>query len=94
VLGHRPNKASWYAVTWQGLDPHPSYDAGATLLFRRGAYRGGEPLLKNASLIPARGIEQLLIAPAGGIGRGAVAPASGAMGGVSDAALHRQPETI
>lgn len=38
VAGHRPNKASWYAVTWRALDRHPAYDAEAAL-FRRGAYR-------------------------------------------------------
>lgn len=26
VKGHRPNKASWYAVTWQDLDRIPGYD--------------------------------------------------------------------
>ncbi len=27
--GHRPNKASWYALTWFALPRRPSYDAGA-----------------------------------------------------------------
>src|SRR5690606_10298307 len=39
VKGHRPNKASWYAITWVSLDPHPDYDAGAQQAFVRGAYR-------------------------------------------------------
>lgn len=39
VKGQRPNKASWYAVTWRVLDPHPGYDAGAAEGFVRGAYR-------------------------------------------------------
>ena len=26
--GHRPSKASWYAVTWRALDRHPGYDVG------------------------------------------------------------------
>mgnify|MGYP003578260505 CR=1 FL=1 len=39
VKGHRPNKASWYAVTWLALDKLPGYDEGAALLFERGAYR-------------------------------------------------------
>lgn len=38
VKGHRPNRASWYAVTWQTLDRHPDYDPGATVTFRRAAY--------------------------------------------------------
>lgn len=39
VKGQRPNKASWYAVTWRALDKLPGYDAGAAAAFERGAYR-------------------------------------------------------
>ena len=39
VKGHRPNRASWYAVTWQRLDKLPGYDTGAALCFERGAYQ-------------------------------------------------------
>lgn len=39
VKGHRPNKASWYAVTWRALDKQHGYDEGAALCFKRGAYR-------------------------------------------------------
>jgi hypothetical protein len=28
VKGHRPNKASWYAVTWYKLYPHRGFDVG------------------------------------------------------------------
>lgn len=38
VQGHRPNKASWYAITWYTLDKFPNYDAGAVEGFRRGMY--------------------------------------------------------
>jgi len=38
VMGHRPNKASWYAVTWRSLDDLKGYDTGAKEGFRRGAY--------------------------------------------------------
>jgi hypothetical protein len=38
VMGHRPNKASWYAVTWRSLDKLNGYDAGASEMFHRGAY--------------------------------------------------------
>jgi hypothetical protein len=38
VMGHRPNKASWYAVTWRSLDNLKGYDTGAKEMFRRGAY--------------------------------------------------------
>ena len=54
VKGQRPNKASWYAVTWQTLDRLPGYDAGAAGLFERGAYRKSEPV-KNATLCPSHG---------------------------------------
>ena len=37
--GHRPSKASWYAVTWRALDRHPGYDVGTMESFQRGAYR-------------------------------------------------------
>lgn len=36
--GHRPNRASWYALTWFRLDKLPGFDAGAAEGFRRGAY--------------------------------------------------------
>jgi len=43
VKGQRPNKASWYAVTWRMLDRHPpGYDVGAAECFERGAYRLSE----------------------------------------------------
>lgn len=50
VRGHRPNKASWYALTWYALDRHQSYDAGASETFRRGAFRSA-PLL---TLVPEK----------------------------------------
>lgn len=49
VQGHRPNKASWYALTWQTLDRHSGFDQGAYELFRRGSFRTA-PLL---SLVPS-----------------------------------------
>jgi hypothetical protein len=38
VKGQRPNKASWYAVTWRALDKLHGYDPGVTAAFERGAY--------------------------------------------------------
>lgn len=43
VKGHRPNKASWYALTWYELDNHPAFDLGTTATFRRGAYHNAKP---------------------------------------------------
>ncbi|MGH8758709.1 MAG: hypothetical protein ACREVW_04245 [Burkholderiales bacterium] len=39
VMGHRPNKASWYAVTWMALDKLTGFDEGAVAMFQRGAYQ-------------------------------------------------------
>lgn len=39
VHGQRPNKASWYAVTWRPLDKLDGLDAGAAATFMRGAYK-------------------------------------------------------
>lgn len=60
VTGHRPNKASWYAVTWRALDKLPGYDAGASEGFMRGAYQQTAPL-KNASLRPSPVLERAAI---------------------------------
>jgi hypothetical protein len=65
VTGHRPNKASWYAVTWRALDKLPGYDVGTTETFMRGAYQQNRQL-KNASLTPPGGTERVAIAPVGG----------------------------
>ena len=57
VKGHRPNKASWYAVTWRALDKIPGYDPGAAETFVRGAYQ------KNAPLTPSGVAQTQRIAP-------------------------------
>ena len=57
VKGHRPNKASWYAVTWRALDKIPGYDPGAAETFVRGAYQ------KNAPLTPSGVVQTQRIAP-------------------------------
>ncbi len=44
VMGRRPNRAAWFAVTWQKLDKLDGYDPGAAESFVRGAYRMGEAL--------------------------------------------------
>ena len=44
VMGHRPNKASWYAITWMGLDKLPGYDVGAYEGFIRSAYLRVSPM--------------------------------------------------
>lgn len=78
VKGHRPNKASWYAVTWHPLDRLPGYDSGATESFKRSAYRDPAPL-KNAPLTPSGGAGARPIAPSGGAGDTLPTPPHGAV---------------
>ena len=73
VKGHRPNKASWYAITWYTLDRLPGYDHGAAESFERGAYR------KNAPLTPPPGVAKPVIAPSHGVGRAISTPSHGAI---------------
>ncbi len=56
VQGHRPNKASWFALTWRTLDRLPGYDAGAAECFQRGSYAKQAPF-KNTKLRPPAGQE-------------------------------------
>lgn len=90
VKGHKPNKASWYAVTWRNLDKLKGYDVDAEKLFQRGAYRftAGKPKrpplkCKNPKKIkvlnPPNGIESTLIAPHNGIATFCVNPPHGAI---------------
>ncbi len=78
VMGHRPNKASWYAMTWQALDRIHGYDAGAFELFRRGAYNENA-LIKNAPLRPSHGTGAASIGPPNGTGHVASVPSHGAI---------------
>lgn len=71
--GQRPNKASWYALTWRTIDRHNGYDHGALESFERGAYR------KNTSLIPSPGIDKAPIVPSPGIGSASPIPSPGTM---------------
>ena len=72
VKGYRPNKASWYAVTWFKLYKHPRFDEGAFEEFRLGAYLDFE--FKNAGLKPSRGTKSILIAPPKGVSSSMNAP--------------------
>lgn len=76
VKGHRPNKASWYAVTWQTLDRHPAYDVGAVEMFVRSAYARSVPR-KNAVLSPPYGTGARSIAPSHGTGKQPPVPPHG-----------------
>lgn len=75
VMGHRPNKASRYAVTWASLDSSPAYDFGAEKGFVRGAYRQG----KYDVLIPSERHCSGTAAPVDGVGRLCIKPSAGAV---------------
>lgn len=85
VMGCRPNKASWYAVTWRALDRLQGYDAGAEASFVRGAYTA--LVMPNAK--PTREelydrwrtpklTQNAALRPSGGVEAITVAPAHGA----------------
>jgi hypothetical protein len=77
VKGHRPNKASWYAVTWYKLYPHKGFDVGAVEGFRLGAY--SDACLKNTALKPSHGAKSTPIAPPSGLRESATTPKGGAV---------------
>jgi hypothetical protein len=78
VMGHRPNKASWYAVTWRALDKCKGYDLGTEAAFERGAYLKISPR-KITPLTPPHGVGRSLIAPPHGVERSPPTPPHGAI---------------
>lgn len=72
VKGHRPNKASWYAITWQGLDKDSRYDTGAWEGWRHA--RSG---YKNIPLISSNGTKGHSIEPTNGIAITSTSPLAG-----------------
>ena len=79
VKGQRPNRASWYAVTWRVLNRHPDFDAGAASAFEQGAYRNGY------ILSPSGGLGRPPIGPSGGLRTAPPSPSGGPMRVVSGA---------
>jgi hypothetical protein len=78
VKGHRPNKASWYAITWQDLDKHLGYDAG-TFEGWRDARSGYEKTKgqRIKSLTPSEGITNSAIIPSSVVKTTSSTPSSG-----------------
>lgn len=58
--GAKPNKASWFALTWQSLDWSPDMDISRSG-FRRGAY------LQDSFRPPKSGVESPVIASENGV---------------------------
>jgi hypothetical protein len=82
VRGCRPNKASWYAVTWRRLDKHPGFDLGVEVAFERSAYLRWTPP-KNAVLSPRGGTESHRIGPQEGPETPSPSPQGGSIRAVS-----------
>jgi hypothetical protein len=85
VMGQRPNKASWYAVTWMQLDKLDGYDPGHAAAFVRGAYLGQRQRPQITCLIPSPGTGGASIAPSGGTVAPLSVPSHGAIRAVSAA---------
>jgi len=84
VKGHRPNKASWYAITWQNLDKHPGYDAGIWEGWRsaRSAYSNSSSFkIKNRRLTPLKGTKDTVIAPSDKVMESSAIPSGGIIKG-------------
>jgi hypothetical protein len=75
VQGHRPNKASWFAVTWRTLDRLNGYDHGATESFKRSSYLRTTP--QNTALRPSYGLDQSPTSPGNGQNEMQSKPSSG-----------------
>jgi hypothetical protein len=90
VQGHRPHKASWFAVTWNNLDQLPGYDPGAAETFRRlnllpvaGLIPAGGAMGK-ATAAPGNGVEKnAMLTPSGGVGEREIAPSGGVEGSLA-----------
>ena len=78
VMGHRPNKASWYAVTWQAIDTLSGYDEGTLKGFVRSAYSKNVALKKNV-LIPYGGVSKCMTVPCNGLTIAKAVPSDGAI---------------
>jgi hypothetical protein len=76
VMGSRPNKASWYALTFHCLDRLDGYDPGAAAGFQRSAYlKNSVPFVRPAgqrhpSITPADGTHDTPTVPPAGVMRG------------------------
>ncbi|MFZ4553665.1 MAG: hypothetical protein ACOYNQ_03835 [Burkholderiales bacterium] len=79
--GGRPNRASWYALSWQNLDRHPDYDPGTAEAFvgQRRAYERYLPERKIDCLIPTIGTKRVPTVPATGLNPAAPIPLIGTM---------------
>ena len=86
VKGHRPNKASWYAMTWYMLDEDDRFDAGTVESFELGAYRDSSPhgqmdrVERRQALYRKWDRQNDGLTPETGVGGNDVAPETGVAG--------------
>ena len=66
VQGHRPNKASWFAVTYRRLDRISGYDFGAPENFAFTGFLAMNMKFENAKLKPLKGVDNSKIEPSSG----------------------------
>ena len=86
VKGHRPNRASWYAVTWRRLDRIAGYDVGVERAFKQGAYRHDMPMLVAKKLrgyqaeraVPVLPLKNAVLIPSHGTDERLIAPVESA----------------
>lgn len=79
VKGCKPNKASWYALTWFALPLRPKYDFGAAKDFIRWSPNLVINPPKIKALIPSHGVEASQIAPPNGVESLSTTPPHGAI---------------
>lgn len=81
VQGHRPNKASWYAVTWQDIDPNRKYDPGTMERWprHRSGYFKVNPNIKVVN--PPNKLDGYLIAPFNRLKQSPSEPPNGSING-------------
>lgn len=80
VIGQLPNKAAWFAVTWQRLDKIAGYDVGVTQTFTQGAYKSFVAPAKEEKKkipVPFNGRIDTRIAPSNGRDDQAIVPRDG-----------------
>lgn len=82
VQGHRPNKASWWAVTFRPLNRLDGFDAGAEAGFSMWQFEKQPP--KNESINPSGGVESAPIVPSGGVEGFSIVPSGGAIEAIFD----------
>ncbi len=81
VKGRRPNRASWYALTWRRLGKLHGFDPDRAEAFVQGSYR--------RSAAPQHGVGEVHIAPPRGVSAPSPTPQHGSMSPIQTYPLPR-----